>query len=303
MIRKLTNFINLFFSIYSKGKFLLRPKISFNIIIIIIFINILLYFIYIDKLRKNLLIVNSEKNANFKNFDYSHHENNTITKKMINKNGWMLSLDQVFFINGLIRKYKPKNCLEIGVAYGGSSAVILNAIKDYPGSQLISIDLYTKKNNKSIGYLIKENYPELAQKWKLFTGDMPHKFLSKLNLKFDFVFLDSAHVSPGEFFNLIETLPFLNENAIIVLHDIIWHFYKSLVINKKIYDIKVMPTQIYLMSSLIGEKILIKRNKNDFSNIGAIYLSTNQRRYYLNYFLLIMNIGQYLPSNEQLNIV
>ena len=220
---------------------------------------------------------------------------------MLTKNAWMLEFHQAFFINGLIRKHKPKNCLEIGVAYGGASALILNAIKDFPESQLISIDLYTTKNNKTIGYFVKENYPELMKNWKLFTGDMPHKFLSKLNLKFDFVFLDSAHVSPGEFFNLIETLPFLKENAIIVLHDIVWHFYRALEINRNIYDVKIMPTQIYLMSALIGKKILIKASTSDFSNIGAIFLSKNQKKYYLNYFLLIMNIWQYLPPDEHLN--
>ena len=54
---------------------------------------------------------------------------------------------------------------------------------------------------------------------------MPYKFLSNINQKFDFVFLDSAHVSPGEFINFIEVLPFLNDNAIIVFLDVVWHFF------------------------------------------------------------------------------
>ena len=33
------------------------------------------------------------------------------------------------FLNGIVRKFKPKKILEIGVAEGGSSIVILNAIK------------------------------------------------------------------------------------------------------------------------------------------------------------------------------
>jgi len=110
----------------------------------------------------------------------------------------------------------------------------LNAIKDFPDSFLISIDLsenYYRNKNKKTGYLVKEKFNELTNKWKLFTGDMPHKFLSKLNMKFDFLFLDSAHVSPGEFLNLIESLPFLKENAIVVLHDVIWHFYFARITN------------------------------------------------------------------------
>ena len=34
------------------------------------------------------------------------------------------------FLNGLVRKFKPKKLLELGVARGGSSIVLLNAIKD-----------------------------------------------------------------------------------------------------------------------------------------------------------------------------
>ena len=138
---------------------------------------------------------------------------------MIKESGWIMGLDTASLINGLIRRHKPKNCLEIGVARGGSAILILNAIKDLPDARLVSIDLFNVFENKKIGYLVEEKFPELMNKWNLFLGDMPHKFLSKLNLTFDFVFLDSAHQSPGEFFNLIEVLPFLNENAIIILHD------------------------------------------------------------------------------------
>ena len=251
-----------------------------------------------------IILLFKNKRVDFeKNFDYLHYENAFITEKMRKEAGWIMNLDHAFFINGLIRKHKPKKCLEIGVAFGGSSVLILNAIKDFTDSELISIDLYTYVSNqdKKIGYLVEEKFPELINKWKLFLGDMPHKFLSKLNMKFDFLFLDSAHVSPGEFFNLIEVLPFLNENAIIVLHDIMWHLLKTSEVTKKLYDVKIMPTQIYLMSSLIGEKILIKQKLNDFINIGAVFLAKNQKKYYLNYFLLLMNIWQYMPSEKQID--
>ena len=35
------------------------------------------------------------------------------------------------FLNGIIRQTKPKKILELGVSAGGSSAIILNAIKDF----------------------------------------------------------------------------------------------------------------------------------------------------------------------------
>ena len=246
------------------------------------------------------------RNHNFKfdkNFDYIHYENDFITEKMKNDAGWHLTLDHAYLINGLIRKYKPKNCLEIGVARGGSAILILNAIKDIPNSNLVSIDIrenYFGDKTKKTGYLVKEKFPELSKKWTLFLGDMPYKFLSNLNQKFDFVFLDAAHVSPGEFMNLIEVFPFLRENTIVVLHDIVWHYFSVYNTSYNIYDARVMPTQNFLMSALIGEKILLNDEQNGFVNIGVICLNKNQKQYYLNYFLLLMNIWQYLPTEEQL---
>ena len=194
---------------------------------------------------------------------------------------WIMKLDEVYLLNGLIRKYKPINCLEIGIAKGGSSILILNAIKDYNNSRLVSIDLFAWIKNKKRGYLVEEKFPELMKKWDFFLGDMPHKFLSKLNRKYDFVFLDSAHMSPGEFFDFIEILPFLKDNAIIVLHDITWHYYMALKTEQTLYDAKIMPTNIYLMSVLMGKKILLQEKFNYFKNIGVVCLYKNQKKYYL----------------------
>ena len=218
----------------------------------------------------------------------------------MNEANWMMNVDDAYIINGLIRKYKPKNCLEIGVAKGGSSILILNAIKDIADSQLVSIDLFSSLFGHKIGYLVEEKFPELMNKWKLFVGDMAHKFLIKLNLKFDFLFLDTAHVAPGEFFNLIESLPFLKENAIIVLHDIMWHLEKVFVMNNNLTIARIMPTQIFLMSSLNGEKIMFPKTSNKFINVGVVCLEEKQEKYYLNYFLLFLTVWHYMPTHKQL---
>ena len=74
-----------------------------------------------------------------------------------------LSKGEKSFINGLIRKIKPKKIVEIGVFRGGSSAIILNAIKDIKDAKLFSIDksvyCYHGRKKKS-GYLIQEKFPE-----------------------------------------------------------------------------------------------------------------------------------------------
>ena len=156
----------------------------------------------------------------------------------------------------------------------------------------LNTQMYLRSKLKT-GFRVKKYFPELSIKWRLFTGDLPHKFLVKLNETFDFLFLDTAHLAPGELLNLIEVLPFLKEKAIIILHDILWHFYTNL---------KIYPSNVYLFSNIRGDKILLKNNlKKGFENIGGIFLHPNQDKYYINYFLLLLCFWEYIPTERHIN--
>ena len=249
--------------------------------------------IYILKAKK---FVNSLTLSNFDlNFKYELFESEIITDKIKDKSGWLLKTEEAYFINGILRRHRPKNCLELGVAEGGSSILILNAISDINNSVLISIDLNKKlslNRKKETGFRVTKYFPELTKKWKLYTGAFPHEFLSRINIKYDFLFLDTAHVTPGEIINFIEVLPFLNENAIIIIHDILWQFHNRL-------PIKFYPSNLILFTSIFGEKIILTNNGH-FKNVGAIFLYSNQKKYYLNYFLLLYTIWEYIPNNNDL---
>ena len=265
-------------------------KYSKKIIIIVIFI--VFHFLI------NKLISNNKFDINFKYHDY---QRNMITQKMKKYSKWQLTGSQPYFINGIIRKYRPRRCLEIGVAHGGSSIIILNAIKDIKNSFLISLDLNTKLYSNSklkTGYRVKKYFTELTKKWKLYTGDQSHKFLDKLNLKFDFLLLDTAHFSPGELINIIEVLPFLEENAIIVLHDIFYHLPSNHYFIPK--EKKFHPSNIFLMTSLYGDKVILETNDKKVENIGAIHLYPNQKKYYLNYFVLLVTPWEYMPKDNHI---
>ena len=219
---------------------------------------------------------------------------NIITEKILQYAGWELSRNQANFINGIIRKNKPKNCLEIGVANGGSSILILNAIKDIQNSFLVSLDLNNQvyyDPTKKTGYRVNKYFPELSKNWTLLTGDQPHKFLIQLNKTFDFVFLDTAHSAPGELLNFIEILPFLNENAIIVLHDLLWHFSK----------IKFSPSNIHLYPALYGDKVLLRKSDGSIDSMGAVFLYNNQENHYLDYFILLLTFWEYMPKDNEIN--
>ena len=74
-------------------------------------------------------------------FKYEDYDKEIISDKIKRYARWFLLPIEAQFINGIIRKNKLKNCLEIGVARGGSSILILNSIKDIENSVLVSLDL------------------------------------------------------------------------------------------------------------------------------------------------------------------
>ena len=266
-------------------------------------IIILIIIIFIIIFQPNNLYYTSPKSSMITdpNFEYNNYQKDIITEELYRKSGCELSHNQAYFLNGIIRKHMPKNCLEIGVSKGGSSILILNAIKDMQDSQLISLDLYTthyKIPSIKTGWRVKSFFPNLTKKWSLYTGDQPHKFLMKLNLKFDFLFLDTAHISPGELFNMIEAMPFLNENAIIVLHDITLHCTR--ISKKNELDAKINPPNFHLMTFLYGDKILLKSSQKTIDNMGAIFLYKNQKSHYLEYFFSLISVWDYMPSDDHL---
>ena len=131
-----------------------------------------------------------------------------------------ISSSQYSLIYGIIRKHKPINCLEVGVAIDGSSILILNAIKDLKDSRLVSLDLNRHlyiNNNFLTGCRVNKYFLDLTDKSKLFTGEFPRIFIQKLNIKYDFLFLDTAYISPVEIINIIEFLQFLKNNSICLL--------------------------------------------------------------------------------------
>ena len=118
----------------------------FRYLMIILFLLLIFYQIKkyneLKRINKN---INENKIGKIidSSFKYHLYEREMISEKKIKYSGWLLKKNEPYFINGIIRKFKPKKCLEIGVARGGSSIIILNALKDINDSFLVSLDLKT----------------------------------------------------------------------------------------------------------------------------------------------------------------
>ena len=231
-------------------------------------------------------------------------ERNVLNEIRNRINGTLISLPQLYFINGLIRKYKPKKIIEIGVCSGGTSATILNDIKDIKGAKLYSCDLEKKhyvKQYYDVGYIARDYFPEFSNKWKLFIGNTTAAFIEEIGSDIDFAFIDTAHVMPGEVLNLIEILPFLKKNAILVFDDIDHHT----------RDIEIHSNNFHscnnlLFSVLRGKKIIFNQNFNNsfnFRKLGAIILEDNQENYFFEYFYLLTNNWSYMPKKFEIDTI
>ena len=226
--------------------------------------------------------------------DYEQEYLNKIKNKL---GGALLSTIDMRFINGMIRKYKPKKILEVGVASGGSSAIILNAIQNIENSHLYSIDKLINafnEKNKEVGWIVKEKFRNLMNKWTLYTGGITSNFIEKIGGDIDFVFIDTVHYAPGEWLDILQILPFLKKkNAIVMLHDIRYQF----MVKKVFYS-----SNDHLFTYLKGEKIMPKIPEV-IPNIGAVFLDNDQEKRYFDYFFALISTWNYIPEIEEWNFI
>ena len=197
------------------------------------------------------------------------------------------------FLNGIIRQTKPKKILELGVSAGGSSAIILNAIKDFDNAKLYSVD-YSKKwyrdNSKDVGFIIDEKFSNLKNKWKLYTGGTAAKFMEEIGGEIDLCLIDTMHINPGEFLDFLIVLPYLKKNAILIFHDIALH-----------HTYKYCITNGILFSCLNGNKLSFNEGLwNRFANIGAVILDENIKDNILDYLYLLTLPWEYLPTDNDI---
>jgi len=116
-----------------------------------------------DIIKIKLNNINESINYNKITFETIDLNNFKLIENKIKKYIELTKEEQEFF-HGLIRVIKPKKIVEIGAFRGGSTAIILNAIKDMNGSKLYSIDKMVycyKDSSKKTGYLIPKKFPEL----------------------------------------------------------------------------------------------------------------------------------------------
>lgn len=202
----------------------------------------------------------------YQNIDVAHLD--LVDSKIVHKSEMARSERQL--LNGLIRHHKPKKILELGIAAGASTAIMLNAIRDDKEAQLISVDFstpYYRDPSLLSGFLVEESVPELTDQWTCYTGEIAAWYMDRIGDGIDMCVIDTVHHNPGEFLDFLMVLPYLKKNAIIVVHDVSYH-----ALSKRDSGI----TCGVLYTTLQGQKILPLNYEAHLPNIGCAILSDEQ---------------------------
>ncbi len=209
------------------------------------------------------------------------------------------------FLCGLIRSRRPKNIVEVGVAAGGTTAILVKLIDmlDLNGqTRLWSVDLnegYYKDPSKRSGYMADGISTRNPVRRKMLLGRYLPEWLPEIAAEaeggIDFAILDTVHQTPGEMLDFLAILPYLAPDACVVLHDIGAQHYWG--------DATTFATQLVL--SVATADLILREDPGRplrYPNIGAFTVNPDTRKYVRNVFDALTLPWHYLPDEKELNL-
>lgn len=216
-----------------------------------------------------------------------------------------MSESQSAFLCGAIKKFRPKKVLEVGVAVGATTAIILQTLEDLDEPyEMHSVDLSEKfylAPKFSTGFMAtfaKEKvFDNLRGTHKFYLGKVLPQVIDEIGGDIDFVILDTMHLLPGEVLDFIAVLPYLKSDAVIVMHDVVLHQWAFKWNEPDAIAIGV------LFSAVVAEKFLNFEEQGLFRypNIAAFKVSTQTAENIDNVFLSLILRWNYLPPEEQMD--
>lgn len=201
-----------------------------------------------------------------------------------------MTVDEHGFLCGMIKSFCPKKIVEVGVAGGGTTSVIMKCLEEVnPDAKMFSVDIskecYRRKGKPS-GFQLEEVKEHLSnyENHKFYLGDILPKVIKQIGEEIDFVILDTTHALPGEILDFLCILPYLSKNAVVVLHDVVLNLSRS----EKSFATKI------LFDSVQAEKYYDYKNK--ILNIGAFQINESTMENIANVFSALSVSWAYMPS-------
>lgn len=202
-------------------------------------------------------------------------------------------------ICALIVDNSPKKVLEVGVAAGGTTAVVMNCLSMNSDSEMYSVDLntryYKSPEKAETGYLYRqiEDQMDFGIRHTFLLGKSLPYWLEEIGRDIDFVILDTVHSMPGELLDFLCILPYLSENAIIVVHDVNLNL-----ISREYSLFHQYATKVLLTTVSSSEKYYDLTDPK--TNIAAFRVDNSTRSNILDVFSALTITWQYIPPMKDI---
>lgn len=202
------------------------------------------------------------------------------------------------FLCGLLRDRRPRKIVEVGVAEGGTTAVILKCARELNlDCTVYSVDVAEKLYYdplKDVGFVLKKmgkNGNEGGcDNHRLLLGKFLPERLDEIGDGIDFLILDTVHVLPGEILDFIAAFPYLAHDAVVVLHDTCLHYAPNMNGNE-------VATSV-LLQSVVADKFLNIQDR--YPNIAAFQINQDSYTYFTDMFSALILPWAYLPEDREL---
>lgn len=206
------------------------------------------------------------------------------------------------FLCGLLREHRPKKIVEIGVAAGGTTAIVLQCLQMLglaDETEMFSIDYcerFYRDDKKKSGFMAEEAKSKLnlLTRHRFLLGDVFPSYIEEIGGGIDFAIIDTVHVLPGELLDFLAIYPYLSSNAIVVLHDILENF----LLYQHEYATRV------LFSSVVADKYTVNDSSHEYGmpNIGAFQINEDTFRYIENCFSSLFVSWNYMPPEREIKL-
>lgn len=224
---------------------------------------------------------------------------------ILDKNKTLIEMEDndIRFLVDLIRKYKPKNVLEIGVSAGGSSYYILRELKK--NSKLTSIDTsktYYRDSSKEAGFVVEQLMGIMPpERWTKYFGYDIIEIIDQLRAgkPFDFVLIDADHVLPSEFLSFLAVLPLTKKGTPIILHDIFLNYHYMITWKSPLNPHRLNCYCTGLLLSCVSSKR--KEMPEPFCNIGMFTADRITTENIMDVIHALYMPWHQMPSEELLN--
>lgn len=209
-----------------------------------------------------------------------------------------MSKDEIQFVLHLLKEKQPKKIVEIGVSAGGGTYYLLNNMCE--DAELYSVDIakqYYRNPQKTTGYIASELCDEdKTSRWNTFFGQDIIECITDIGNDIDFVVIDTVHSMPGEFLSFFVILPYLSENATVVLHDIHLNYFSIKGGNRVGFN--SYCTSLLFSTAVSQQKYVLKLDNGEISNIGAFDVNTFTKENIYNMFHALFVNWAYYPSMD-----